>query len=72
MWDCTMWEEKLKENIRDLRKSLDEIHNKLETSVKSSRATKRRNANKKRLGVKFNKWHYVLVAVAELQSHSKL
>jgi len=67
-----MSEGTLKEYMKDLRKSLDEIHRKVETSVRSSRATKRRNANKKRSAVKFDKGDYVLVAVAEPQKLSKL
>jgi len=55
-----------------LRKSLDEFHRKIETSVRSSRATKRRNANKKRSAGKFDKRDYVLVGVAEPQNLSKL
>jgi hypothetical protein len=50
-----MSEGKLKEYMKDLRKSLGKIHRKVETSVKSFRATKRRNANKKRSSVKFDK-----------------
>ena len=57
--------------MKDLKKSLDEIHRKVETSVKSSRATKRRSANKKRSAAKLDKGD-VLVAVAEPQNLSKL
>jgi hypothetical protein len=41
----------LQEYIKDMRKCVDEIHRKLETSVKSPRAAKRKNANKKRSAV---------------------
>jgi len=41
IWDCpTISEEKLQEYMKDLRKSHGEIHSKIETSVKSFRATK--------------------------------
>ena len=73
IWDCpTISEEKLQEYMKDLRKSQGEIHSKIETSVKSFRATKWRNANKKSSAVKFDKGDYVLVAVAEPQNISKL
>ena len=49
--DCPMSEEKLKEYMRDLGECLDEIHTKVETSSKSSRATKRKNMNKMRSAV---------------------
>ena len=40
--------------------------------MKSSRATKRKKANKKRSAVKFDKGDYILVAVAEPRNLSKL
>jgi hypothetical protein len=49
-----------------------EIYRKVETSVRSSRATKRRNANKKRSPAKFDKGDYVLVSVTQPQNLSKL
>ena len=55
IWDSPMSEEKLKQYMRYLRKSLDKIHRKVETSVKSSRASKRRNTNKKFSAVIFDK-----------------
>ena len=58
--------------MRDLRKSLSEIHKEVETSVKSSRATKGKNVKKRRSAVKFDKVHYVFVAIAESQKLSKL
>jgi hypothetical protein len=64
--------EKLKEYMRNLRKSVDEIHNKVEISVKSLRATRRRNARKNRSAVKFNKGDYFLLTVAEPENLSKL
>ena len=67
-----MSEEKSKEYVKDLTKSLHEIHRKVETSVKISRATKRRNGSKKRSTLKFDKGDYILVAVAEPQNLSKL
>jgi hypothetical protein len=48
------------------------FYRKVETSVKSSRATKRRTANKNRSAVKFDKGDYVVVAVAEPQNLSTL
>jgi len=67
-----MSHKKFKEYIKDLTKSLDEIHRKFETSVTSSRATKRRNAKKKRSAVKFDKGDYVVVVVTEPQNLSKV
>jgi hypothetical protein len=67
IWSWCNWDHglpyfrgKLKEYMRDLRESLDEIHKKVGTSVNSSRTAKRKNVNKKRWAVKFDKGHYVL------------
>jgi hypothetical protein len=62
----------MQEYMQNLRKSLDKIHRKVETSVKSSRATKTSNANKKHSAVKFDEGDYALVAVAEPQYLPKL
>jgi hypothetical protein len=48
------------------------MRRKVETSVKSSGATKTRNANNKRSAVKFDKGDYVLIAVDEPQDLSKI
>jgi transposase InsO family protein len=47
IWDCPILEKKLKEYMQDLRRSLNEIHRQVETSMKSCKATEKRNANKK-------------------------
>ena len=47
--DFPMSEEQLKEYMRGFKKYLDEIHKKAEASVKSSTATKRRNAKNEAL-----------------------
>jgi len=72
IWDCPLSEEKLKEFMKDFRESVIVIHRKVETSVKSSRAFKRRNCNKKRSAVKNDQGDYVVIAVGQTQNLSKL
>ena len=65
-------DEVLKECARDLKKSLDKLHKKVETLVKSSRAPKSRNVKKQRSSLKLDRRDNVVVAVAEPQDLSKL
>jgi hypothetical protein len=65
-------DEVLKECARDLKKSLDKLHKKVETLVKSSRAPKSRNVKKQRSSLKLDRRDNVVVAVAEPQHLSKL
>jgi hypothetical protein len=64
IWNCPMSEEKLKEYMKELRKSLDGIHRKVGVSVRSSRATREgmisRNAQVRGLTKEITSWLLLL------------